>query len=140
MIMGKSYYYVEVETLQGELLTFQLPKDLQEAMRAYRHANPLTWEELLAEALINIPSAAYTKDSGYQPIIRLGKVKRSFSLKKQQCRRSRGQFLTKDNWQQAEVKHFRDTLRFIQHDYPLRNKVVLWLDYWRWRHRFNTPH
>ncbi|MBE3600748.1 DUF7679 family protein [Streptococcus agalactiae] len=138
--MGKSYYYVEVETLQGELVTFQLPKDLQEAMRAYRHTNPLTWEDLLAEALINIPSAAYTKNNDYQPTIRLGKVKRSFSLKKQQRRRSRGQFLTKDNWQQTDLKHFRDNIRFIQHDYPFRNKVILWLDYWRWHYRLRKSY
>lgn len=52
--MGKSYYYVEVETLQGESLIFQLPNDLQGAMRAYRHENPETWEALLKEALINM--------------------------------------------------------------------------------------
>lgn len=133
MTMGKSYYYVEVETVQGESLIFQLPNDLQGAMRAYRHENPETWEALLKEALINIPSAPYTKANHYQPIIRLAKVKRSFSLKKQQRRRSRGQFLTKDNWQQKGFKHFRDSLRFIQYDYPFKIRVRLLLDFWRWK-------
>lgn len=129
--MGKSYYYVEVETIQGESLIFQLPNDLQGAMRDYRH----DWEALLKEALINIPSASYTKANHYQPIIRLVKVKKSFSLKKQQRRRSRGQFLTKDNWQQKGFKHFRDSLRFIQHDYPFKIRVRLLLDFWRWKRR-----
>lgn len=133
--MGKSYYYVEVETIQGESLIFQLPNDLQGAMRDYRHENPETWEALLKEALINIPSASYTKANHYQPIIRLAKVKKSFSLKKQQRRRSRGQLLTKDNWQQKGFKHFRDSLRFIQHDYPFKIRVRLLLDFWRWKRR-----
>lgn len=78
--MGKSYYYVEVETLAGETSCLQLPKDLQGAMRAYRQAHPITWENLLADALINIPAAAYSKENNYQPTIRLARVKRSFSL------------------------------------------------------------
>ncbi|MGT2808972.1 hypothetical protein DIX60_10505 [Streptococcus iniae] len=133
--MGKSYYYVEVETIQGESLIFQLPNDLQAAMRAYRHENPETWETLLKEALINIPSSSYTKANHYQPIIRLAKVKRSFSLKKQQRRRSRGQFLTRDNWEQKGLSHFSDNLRSIQHDYPFKIKVRLMFDFWCWKWR-----
>lgn len=138
--MGKSYYYVEVETLQGEQLILQLPKDLQGAMRAYRHAHPFTWEALLEGALINIPSAPYTKANHYQPIIRLALVKRSFSCKKQQCKHSRGQFLIKENWQQRGFKHFKDSLRFLQHDYPLKNKLILGLDYCRWKYRCRQKH
>ncbi|MXQ48811.1 hypothetical protein GRB29_05330 [Streptococcus pneumoniae] len=130
--MGKSYYYVEVETLQGELLLFQLPKDLQAAMRAYRYENPLTWEDLLTEALINIPSTSYTKENNYQPTIRIGRVKKCLSLKKQQRRRSRGQFLTYDNWRAKGMKHFLESARFLQHDYSLWNRLLLLTDYYRW--------
>lgn len=133
--MGKSYYYVEVETLAGETICLQLPNDLQGAMRAYRQAHPITWENLLADALINIPSATYSKENNYQPTIRLVRVKRSFSSKKQQRRRTRGQFLTKENWQQDGLTNFRDSLRFIQHDYPRKNKLILLLDYGRWKWR-----
>ena len=133
--MGKNYYYVEVETLQGEQLCFQLPNDLQDGMRAYRHEHPLTWESLLVDALINIPSEGYTKANHYQPMIRLARVTRVFAQKKQQRRRSRGQFLTSDNWQRKGLKHFLESARFIQHDYKLWNQWVLLSDYFRWNWR-----
>lgn len=135
--MGKNYYYVEVETLQGEHICFQLPNDLQGGMRAYRHDNPLTWESLLRDALINIPSDGYTKANHYQPMIRLARVSRVFAQKKQQRRRSRGQFLTSDNWQQKGNKHFLESARFIQHDYKWWNQWVLLSDYCRWRRRYH---
>ncbi len=38
-MVSKNYYFVEIQFLNGDSQTFQLPKDLQGAMRAYRYAN-----------------------------------------------------------------------------------------------------
>lgn len=134
--MGKNYYYVRVETLKGDIIDFQLPNDLQAGMRAYRHKHPQDWEELFRDALINIPSSAYTKANNYQPMIRLACIRKVFTQKKQQRRRSRGQFLTRENWSQRGVIHFFESARFIQHDYSRWNQCVLLCDYARWRYRF----
>src|SRR3712207_5573591 len=94
------YFYVEVEFLSGKRRVLQLPNDLQEAMRTYYETYPDTWKEVLTGALINAPFAPYTKANNFQPMIRLTRVKRVFYMRHQQKRRSRGQFLTKENWTQ----------------------------------------
>lgn len=134
--MGKNYYYVDVSFLDGTEGTFQLPKDLQAGMRQYRFQHQQDWEGLLMDALINVPSAPYTKQNHYQPTIRLARVKRFYSLKKEQRKRSRGQFLIQTNWQEQGVKHFWASGRFLYHDYSLKNKCLLFLDYYRWRRRY----
>ena len=69
--MGKNYYYVDVRFLNGRKETFQLPKDLQAGLRHYRYDHPKDWEDLLTNALINVPSEPYLKKNRYQPLIRL---------------------------------------------------------------------
>ncbi|WP_161979405.1 DUF7679 family protein [Streptococcus sp. S784/96/1] len=132
-MVSKNYYFVEIQFLNGDSQTFQLPKDLQGAMRAYRYANQQHWESLLTGALINYPSADYTRKNNYRPTIRLGKIIRVFAQKSQQKKRSRGQFLTSENWEQEGIAHFWRSVKFIQHDYSFWNKVILAIDYYRWK-------
>lgn len=133
--MKNKIFYVVVENLDGRKQTFQLPNDLQEPMRMYHAEQPHQWTSLLKGALINIPSSAYTKQNNYKPMIRLGKVRQCYHRPKRQKRRTRGQFLVVDNWQKQGIGHFWSSVRFVQHDYTIWNKLVLTIDYYRWRYR-----
>lgn len=133
--MGKNYYYVDVTFLDGHRESFQLPKDLQAGLRQYRYHHQTNWESLLLNALINVPSEPYSKRNHYRPMIRLAYVTRFYCLKQQQRKRSRGQFLVKENWQTKGLKHFLESGRFLYHDYSFINKCILCLDYYRWRWR-----
>lgn len=136
--MGKrNYYYVDVRFLDDHVESFQLPNDLLDGVRQYRYENPNTWESLLTGALINVPSEPYTKANNHQPMIRLGYIERFYAQNHQQKKRSRGQFLIKENWQTSLFDNFINGSRFIRHDYPKKNKVILFFDYCRWKRRFH---
>lgn len=129
----KKIFYVKVETLGGREAIFQLPKDLQQPMRIYCHDHPKDWQNLLLGALINIPMADYTAKNNYQPMISLAWVTGFFYRYHYQKWRTRGQFLTQDNWQTKGRQHFWQTLTFVQHDYPWWIKFRIFWDYYRWR-------
>lgn len=135
MAKRKIYFYVEVEELNGTHRILQLPRDLQLQMRQYFHANRGAWQELLRGGLINIATEPYTAENDFQPTIRLTKICKFFYSREEQDERSRGQFLIQSNWQTPGIKHFWESAKFIQHDYPIKNKVLLTLDYYRWRRR-----
>lgn len=132
---GKKIFYVDVELLNGRVYRYQLPNDLQEALLTYYQGNKDCWVELLEGALINVPSEKYTAKNNFEPIMRIGKVRRFYYKKHNQRWRTRGQFLIAENWQKSGVKHFWESLRFLQHDFKLQTKILQIVDYYRWRHR-----
>lgn len=129
------YFAVKVEFLDGKKKVFQLPNDLQDACWQWKEDNPTTWKELLTNALINVPVEPYTEKNNYQPLMRVVKVKSFFILKKPRRSRTRGQFLTIDNWTRAGVGHFWESLRFLHHDFKLKTRIYQTLDYARWRRK-----
>ncbi|MFS1664608.1 hypothetical protein [Streptococcus sp. zg-JUN1979] len=137
MAKRKIYFYIEVEELNGHHRTLQLPRDLQAPMRQYFYQHRGSWQELLRGGLINIATEPYTEENHFQPTIRLAKICKFFYKDKEQEERSRGQFLVASNWKTKGIKHFWQSARFIQHDYPLKNKLILTIDYYRWRRRLS---
>ncbi|MGT2926247.1 DUF7679 family protein [Streptococcus cuniculipharyngis] len=133
MARKKKIFYVKVETLKGQEKIFQLPKDLQRPVLIYYWENPGKWSGFLHNALINVPVDDYTEANNYQPRIELARVTAFFYRYKEQQKRTRGQFLVEDNWQTRGWRHFWQSLRFVQHDYPWWNKFSLFWDYYRWR-------
>lgn len=136
--MKKQYFYIKVEFLDGRKQIFQLPQDLQEACREWKRDHPNNWKQLLQGALINVPSEDYKVANKYQPLMRIGLVVNFFALPRQQKWRSRGQFLTLDNWTRPGVRHFWASLRFLQHDFKWQTRLVQVLDYARWRQRYRS--
>ncbi|UTI85936.1 hypothetical protein NIT60_05670 [Mammaliicoccus sciuri] len=112
--MSKMYFYVKVKRLDGRVLNYQLPNDLQEAMRIYRQENPKTWTKMFKHALINIPLEPYSAKNRYRPLIGVGLIKNVFYLNKPKALRTRGQFLTFDNWSKKGWKHFWRSLCFFK--------------------------
>lgn len=136
MAKRKKIFYVQVEFLNGKRWHYQLPRDLQKPMRMHFHEYPDDWKNLLFGALINVPTDVYKDSNNYQPLIHLARVRKLYYRYEEQYWRTRGQFLTRENWQTAGLKHFRESVRFLRHDFRWRNKLIITLDYCRWRYRY----
>lgn len=132
------YVFLKVVWLNGKKEILQMPKDLRKAMQIYIEENPETWRNLLVGGLINVPAEPYKQ--GYEPRMTIAYIKQAFISEKQKKKRTRGQFLTKENWTQRGVKHFFQTLRFLQHDFKTSTKFHQLFEYarWKWRLRRGT--
>lgn len=136
MAKRKKIFYVQVEFLNGKRWHYQLPRDLQKPMRIYFHEHPDDWKNLLYGALINVPTDVYKESNSYQPLMHLARVRKLYYRYEEQYWRTRGQFLTRENWQTAGLRHFKESIRFLRHDFSRRNKLIITLDYCRWRFRY----
>ena len=88
---------------------------------------------ILNGALINVPTSKYTKKG--KVTLRLGKIVHVFVLNRKYRRRTRGQFLTRDNWQ---GKLNKANVLFLLHDHSLMNKIRIRFDLIMWRLRFKS--
>ena len=136
MAKRKKIFYVQVEFLNGKRWHYHLPRDLQKPMRLYFHEHPDDWKNLLYGALINVPTDVYKESNSYQPLMHLARVRKLYYRYEEQYWRTRGQFLTRENWQTAGLRHFKESIRFLRHDFSRRNKLIITLDYCRWRFRY----
>ena len=66
-----------------------------------RIENPTNWFDLLSQALINIPTKEYCEN--YQPPMTVALVEKIFITANYEHVATRGQFVTKDNWQRNDL-------------------------------------
>lgn len=76
--MSRKYFYVNVRLLNGRCMIYKLPRDLQYPMWQYVNENPKKWQNLLKEALINVPIRPYKNNKS---VIRVGIIKSVFIKK-----------------------------------------------------------
>ena len=127
----KTNVFCKVLLPNGKRLTYQLPNDLREAMLQSYADGEL--KGILNGALINVPTSKYTKKG--KVALRLGKIVHVFVLNRKYRRRTRGQFLTRDNWQ---GKLNKANVLFLLHDHSLVNKIRIRFDLIMWRLRFKS--
>lgn len=120
--------FVDVELLNGDVIEYQIPNDLQYAMKQAWHNNALS--EILLDALINVPTSPYKKDGSVT--LHLGRIVTIRLLHKKQQLRTRGQFLIKDAWQH---KLDKAQIKFLLHDHSFLNKCRIRFDLFRWQVR-----
>lgn len=127
----KTNVFCKVLLPNGKRLTYQFPNDLREAMLQSYADGEL--KSILNGALINVPTSKYTKKG--KVTLRLGKIVHVFVLNRKYRRRTRGQFLTRDNWQ---GKLNKANVLFLLHDHSLMNKIRIRFDLIMWRLRFKS--
>ena len=127
----KTNVFCKVLLPNGKRLTYQFPNDLRKAMLQSYADGEL--KNLLSGALINVPTSKYTIKG--KVTLRLGKIVHIFVLNRKYKRRTRGQFLTRDNWQ---GKLNKANVLFLLHDHSLVNKIRIRLDLIMWRLRFKS--
>lgn len=121
--------FVDIELLNGDIVKYQIPNDLQKPMKQAWFEDSLS--EVLLDALINVPTSSY-KENG-SVTLHLGRIVAIHCLHKKQQLRTRGQFLTNDAWQ---GKLDKTQIKFLLHDHSFLNKCRIRFDLFRWQRRF----
>ena len=112
--MAKTNVFCKVKRLDGRTLVYQFPNDLRQAMlESYRMGE---LKDLMIGSLIVIPTTRYKNNHAR---LTVGLITKVFTAKRQQYWRTRGQFLTKDNWQNGIDKTHK---RFMRHDHSFINQ------------------
>lgn len=123
----KQVVFCEVEMLNGRKIVYRFPNDLQSALLDYGDCEDLN--DLLSEALINVPTREIFRSHSYKPILHVAKIAKVFISKDcRVSRRTRGQFLTNYFWTEKSVD-----VSFLLHDHSVCNKVRIFIDVLRWR-------
>lgn len=112
--MAKTNVFCKVKRLDGKTLVYQFPNDLREAMlESYRMGE---LKDLMVGSLIVIPTTRYRNNHAR---LTVGLITKVFTAKRSQYWRTRGQFLTRDNWQGGIDKTHK---RFMRHDHSFINQ------------------
>ncbi|WP_334328789.1 DUF7679 family protein [Companilactobacillus sp. HBUAS59699] len=125
--MRRTYYAVKVKRIDGKILHFRLPNDLQRAMTAH-HKESDDWKSVLKGALINIEMAPHRTSA--QPPITVALVKTVFIIDKS-FMSTRSQFVSKDNWEGTENIH--QLYSYLRHDYSFLNRLEIINDIKFWK-------
>lgn len=119
--------FCEVMMLNGRRRVYRFPNDLQSALLDYGSSEDLN--DLLSNALINVPTKEIFKSNSYKPILHVAKIDKVFiSRDCKVSRRTRGQFLTNYFWTEKSVN-----VSFLLHDHSVCNKIRIFIDVLRWR-------
>ena len=121
--------FVDVELLNGNVIKYQIPNDLQKPMKQAWFNDSLSGT--LLDALINVPTSPYKKNGSVK--LHLGRIITIYHLPQKQQLRTRGQFLTNDVWQR---KLDKAQIKFLLHDHSFLNKCRIRFDLFRWQVRF----
>lgn len=121
--------FVDVELLNGNVIKYQIPNDLQKPMKQAWFNDSLSGT--LLDALINVPTSPYKKNGSVK--LHLGRIVTIYHLPQKQQLRTRGQFLTNDVWQRKPDKA---QIKFLLHDHSFLNKCRIRFDLFRWQVRF----
>lgn len=118
----KPVVFCEVEMLNGRKRVYRFPNDLQSALLDYGTCEDLN--DLLSEALINVPTKEIFRSHSYKPILHVAKIVKVFISKDcKVSRRTRGQFLTNYFWTESSAD-----VSFLLHDHSACNKVRIFID------------
>lgn len=123
--------FVDVELLNGNVIEYQIPNDLQKPMRQAWFNDEGFLKNLLLDALINVPTSRYKKNGSVK--LHLGRIVGVHLRNKKQYLRTRGQFLIKDAWHH---KLDKAQIKFLLHDHSFLNKCRIRFDLFRWQVRF----
>lgn len=133
MSKAKKYFYVNVRLLNRRCMIYKLPRDLQYPMWQYVNENPKKWQNLLKEALINVPIRPYKNNKS---VIRVGIIKSVFIKKEIRVWSTRSQFLVSSNWKKKNYQELKKYRSFLKHDFSTWNQILIDIDTLRWWFRF----
>ena len=114
-------------------MIYKLPRDLQYPMWQYVNENPKKWQNLLKEALINVPIRPYKNNKS---VIRVGIIKSVFIKKEIRVWSTRSQFLVSSNWKKKNYQELTKYRSFLKHDFSTWNQILIDVDTLRWWFRF----
>lgn len=132
-------FIVQVQLSWGEKRQYLVANDIEPGL-AHRLATRKNWQEVMRDALINVPVGPYLPDNQVLPPIATGKVSdveavdSTATLKDLQ--RTRSQFIMASIWQkQSSVTNYN----FLRHDYPAASQEQIKADVEYWVNGKQSP-
>lgn len=119
----KRFYWVKVQLPDGSKHSYQLPKDIQFAIRNhhnYKEQQQIA-EDTLIDALINVPISRYQKDGSVK--LTTAKVTSVYHRKSTRYPNqiTRSQFV-KPSYGKYGFLKFKQTYRYLRHDFSTANR------------------
>lgn len=119
---------VKTVDIHGVERIYQLPNDINHLIHKEWLEDPTIVKTTLKNALITVPKTRYVKGVAKMTMVKVTNV---FTFDRTVRWRTRGQFLTYDNWA-TNLWTTTKNIRFVQHDYTPLNKLRLTMMLLRW--------
>lgn len=119
---------VKTVDIHGVERIYQLPNDINYLIHKEWLEDPAIVKTTLKNALITVPKTRYVKGVAKMTMVKVTGV---FTFDRTVRWRTRGQFLTYDNWA-TNLWTTTKNIRFVQHDYTPLNKLRLTVMLLRW--------
>ena len=119
---------VKTVDIHGVERIYQLPNDINYLIHKEWLEDPTIVKTTLKNALITVPKTRYVKGVAKMTMVKVTNV---FAFDRTVRWRTRGQFLTYDNWA-TNLWTTTKNIRFVQHDYTPLNKLRLAMILLRW--------
>ena len=119
---------VKTVDIHGVERIYQLPNDINYLIHKEWLEDPTIVKTTLKNALITVPKTRYVKGVAKMTMVKVTGV---FTFDRTVRWRTRGQFLTYDNWATNLWTTIKN-IRFVQHDYTPLNKLRLTMILLRW--------
>lgn len=125
-------FIVQVQLSWGEKRRYLVANDIEPGL-AHRLATRKNWQEVMRDALINVPVGPYLPDDQFLPPMATGKVIDVEAVDSTAAlldlQRTRSQFIMASIWQkQSSITNYN----FLRHDYPAASQEQIKADveYW----------
>lgn len=133
-------FVVQVELSWGVSKQYLIANDVEPGL-AHRYETRENWQEVMIDALINVPVAPYLPDNSVQPPIATAKVSgvKAYAADDdavQGMQRTRSQFIMAAIWkkQTSEVNY-----NFLRHDYDAQSQAQIKADVDFWQNGCRHP-
>lgn len=123
-------FKVTVQLSWGPQREYLIANDVEPGLQ-HRYETRKNWQEVMDNALINVPVAPYLPSKRPVPPISTGKVVAVAVASQDELKlqRTRSQFIMKDIWQKHDTA---GNYNFLHHDYDKWTQRQIWadVDYW----------
>ena len=123
-------FKVKVKLSWGPTKEYLIANDVEPGLQ-HRYETRKNWQEVMDNALINVPVAPYLPSNKHMPPIATGKVIMVTVAKEDELKllRTRSQFIMADIWQKHSTAV---NYNFLHHDYDkwTQRQIYADVDYW----------
>lgn len=131
--MSSKVFIAHVALSWGEKRDYLIANDVEPGLQHRLDTYGDSWNEVMENALMNVPVAPYLPSNSVQPPIATAKVfnveAREFGPTEKKLQRTRSQFIMAAMWQHQDA---RTTANFLHHDYnqASQDEIFADVDYW----------
>lgn len=131
--MSEKVFVAHVTLSWGEKRDYLIANDVEPGLQHRLDTYGNSWNEVMQNALMNVPVAPYLPSNSVQPPIATVKVSdveaRDFGPTEEKLQRTRSQFIMAAMWEKQSAE---TTANFLHHDYDQASQAEIFadVDYW----------